>query len=306
MIELDIIKRFLIDKLKGRHKNMGDINICAEKQGNYILIVYFSGTGNTNLVVNKVAAELESLGNKVKIVSCESSEEIDNDFDILGIAFPIHSSYAPSVFKEFLNKLPDGNDTPLFGIVTSGYMAGDVLTFEGKSLEKRGYKPFLYRNIIVGNNLHLPVLCPLKVTKKEKIDRRLVRIDKQIKDIALKVNDRTKDLRGNDLVGRLFGAAQRSIGRVHEEVNFKGFTADDSCIKCLWCVNNCPSNNIVFENEKVVFGDKCIKCMRCYNFCPNRAIQMTKKTKKKRYVRYRGPEGLGCRTNINKKRRHRY
>ena len=91
-------------------------------------------------------------------------------------------------------------------------MAGDVLSLEGRRLEGKGYFPFLYRNIIVGNNLHLPILCPLKVTKKEKIDNRLIRIDNQINDIVIKINNRTKDIRGNDLLGRLFGVLQRIFG----------------------------------------------------------------------------------------------
>ncbi|WP_346938417.1 EFR1 family ferrodoxin [uncultured Clostridium sp.] len=266
-----------------------------------IQIYYFSGTGNTKFIVNKVAEKLRLLGNEVNVSSCEEYKNINDDFDILGIAFPIHASYAPKVFSEFLDKLPKKDGIPLFGIVTSGYMAGDVLAFEGKKLEMKGYSPFLYRNIIVGNNLHLPILCPLKVTKKQKIDKKLIRIDKKIDDIVTKINNRTKDIRGNDLLGRLFGVLQRSTGKVHVQLNFKGFSSDEKCTKCKWCIKNCPTNNIVLKGDKIIFEDRCIICMRCYNFCPNKAIQMTNKTKNiTKYVRYDGPEGLGIRTMFNK------
>lgn len=82
----------------------------------------------------------------------------------------------------------------------------------------------------------MPILCPLKVTKKHKIDKRLIRIDNQIDDIVTKINNRTKDIRGNDLIGRLFGVSQRSIGKIHEELNFKGFSSDEKCTKCKWCI----------------------------------------------------------------------
>jgi Pyruvate/2-oxoacid:ferredoxin oxidoreductase delta subunit/flavodoxin len=266
-----------------------------------IQIYYFSGTGNTAFIVNKVAEKLRLLGNEVNVNSCEEHKNINDDFDILGIMFPIHSSYAPKVFSNFLDKLPKNDGTPLFGIVTSGYMAGDVLAFEGKKLEMKGYSPFLYRNIIVGNNLNLPILCPLKVTEKQKIDKKLIRIDNQIDDIVTKIDNRIKDIRGNDLLGRLFGVVQRSIGKVHEELNFKGFSSDEKCTKCKWCIKNCPTNNIVFKDDKIIFEDRCIICMRCYNFCPNKAIQMTNKTKNiDKYIRYDGPEGLGIRTVFNK------
>ncbi|MGL5352420.1 MAG: EFR1 family ferrodoxin [Clostridium sp.] len=268
---------------------------------NRIQIYYFSGTGNTAFVVKKLAKELESLGNVVNIDSCENIKEINNDFDVLGIAFPIHSSYAPKVFSELLDKLPKVNNMPLFGIVTCGYIAGDVLRFEGKKLETKGYVPFLYRNILVGNNMHLPKLCPLKVTTKEKLDKRLIKINNQIIDISIKVNNKTKDIRGNNILGKIFGISQRVFGKIHTKHNFKGFEADESCTKCKLCIKNCPTKNIVLKDNKVIFEDKCIVCMRCYNFCPTKSIQMTNKTKNiEKYIRYKGPKGLGSKTQVNK------
>lgn len=268
---------------------------------NKIQIYYFSGTGNTAFIIKNLATELERLGNAVNIDSCEDAKDISNDFDVLGVAFPIHSSYAPKVFTEFLEKLPKAHNKPLFGIVTSGYMAGDVLSFEGKKLEEKGYSPFLYRNIILGNNLHLPRLCPLKVTKKQTLDKRVIKINSKIEDIAIKINNKTTDIKGNNIIGKLFGVAQRSIGKIHEERNFKGFNSDESCIKCSWCIKNCPTNNIVFKDNTIMFENRCIVCMRCYNFCPSNAIQMTEKTKDTRkYIRYKGPEGLGCSTPSKK------
>lgn len=267
-----------------------------------IQIYYFSGTGNTDFVVKELAKCLEKLGNVVSVDSCENTQYINNDYDVLGVAFPIHSSYAPKVFQEFLKKLPVANNIPFFGVVTSGYMAGDVLSLEGKKLKEKGYVPFLYRNIVVGNNLHLPILCPLKVTRKEKLDKRLPRINDQVLDIAAKVNSKTKDIRGNSIIGKSFGILQRSIGKVHERINFKGFISDENCIKCGWCIRNCPTKNISVENNKVVFGNNCIVCMRCYSFCPKKAIQMTNKTKNlEKYVRYNGPQGLGCNTHCREK-----
>ncbi len=269
---------------------------------NKIQIYYFSGTGNTAFIVKKLAKELEGLGNVVNIDSCENVEDINNDFDILGIAFPIHSSYAPKVFSELLEKFPKVNNIPFFGVVTSGYMAGDVLSFEGKKLEEKGYIPFLYRNIIVGNNLHLPKLCPLKVVKKEKLDKRLTKINRQIIDISIKVNNKTKDIRGNDIIGKIFGEVQRISGKIHIKHNFKGFQADEGCTRCKLCIKNCPTNNIVFVKNKVLFEDKCIVCMRCYNFCPTQSIQMTNKSRNiEKYIRYKGPEELGFKTTFNKK-----
>lgn len=264
-----------------------------------IQIYYFSGTGNTFFVVDRLAKYLRGLGNIVNYTSCEKVERIECDYDILGIAHPIHTSTAPKIFSEFLKKIPTAADKPLFGIVTSGFMAGDVLNYESKSLIQKGYKPFLFRNIVVANNLHLPFLCPLKITKKKVIDKRLIKIEKKINKIAIKINNRNTDIRGNNFVGKLFGALQRSYGEIHEKKNFKGFTCSNSCIKCKWCINNCPTKNIKISNGKITFDNNCLLCMRCYNFCPYNAIQVTTKTNNiSKYQRYKGLNSLGNKTQF--------
>ena len=36
-----------------------------------------------------------------------------------------------------------------------------------------------------------------------------------------KVNNQTKDIRGNNFIGKGFGILQRKVGNVHEKYNFK-------------------------------------------------------------------------------------
>ena len=83
--------------------------------------------------------------------------------------------------------------------------------------------PFLFRNIVVANNLHLPFLCPLKVTKQSVINKRLIKIERKINKIEIDINNKNLDIRGNNILGNLFGYLQRRYGVIHEERNFKGF-----------------------------------------------------------------------------------
>lgn len=263
-----------------------------------IQIYYFSGTGNTALIINKLSEYLRELGNKVTTESCENVKEINFDFDILGIAFPIHSSYTPKIFRDLIQRLPVVNSIPIFGIVTAGYTAGDVIGYELREINKKGYIPLLYENVVVGNNLYLPRLCPLKVTSQEKLEKRLVKIDKKLKGTAVKINSEIKSLKGNGPLGKIFGGVQRPSGKIHEAINFKGFYADEKCINCNWCITNCPTNNIEVKEGKITFKDNCLICMRCYSFCPRKAIQTAKRTKNSKYTRYAGPLGLGMKTKF--------
>ena len=46
------------------------------------------------------------------------------------------------------------------------------------------------------------------------------------------------------------------------------------CVRCMKCVNSCPTKNISFEDGKFRFGKNCIGCVRCSFRCPTEAIRI--------------------------------
>ncbi len=262
-----------------------------------IHIIYFSGTGNTAWVVKKLKERLSTLGDEVTATSCE---DITPDAtmlaacDILGLAFPTHSSFAPVVFRDFIQNLPPAQGMPLFALTTAGYWAGDTTWHTVKPLRAKGYRPFLLGNIIMGNNLHLPLLSPLPVSAPKQMSRRRERAEHKIAQLAAWIHQQKPHRDGLDPFGRLLGIGQRWIADTFESLAFQGFYTDETCKRCGWCVQHCPVQNIEMTKDGIKFLDKCMLCMRCYSFCPEHAIQSTAATKNvKRYRRYAGPEGKG-------------
>ncbi|MEW6233713.1 MAG: EFR1 family ferrodoxin, partial [Chloroflexota bacterium] len=210
-----------------------------------INIYYFSGTGNTAWVVRRLAERLIGLGDEVTTTSCEQvdpSAVNPATCDVMGIAFPIHSSFVPPIFRDFLQELPPGAGKPLFAVTTAGYWAGDMAWYGVKPLEAKGYQPFLLSNVLMGNNLHLPVLSPLPVTRSEKMVRRLEIASRKVDRLANFIHQRKPHVEGIDPLGRLLGIAQRSVAESFEARAFKGFFADGGCTRCGWCVRHCPVN----------------------------------------------------------------
>ena len=62
------------------------------------------------------------------------------------------------------------------------------------------------------------------------------------------------------------------------------FSVKENCVKCGKCVENCPANNISFENEEITFKDNCVACLGCYHRCPQKAIVYKHRNKKGRYI----------------------
>lgn len=259
-------------------------------------IYYFSGTGNTAWMVQRLTERLTDLGDEVTAVSCEqvaASAVEPAACDVMGIAFPVHASFAPLVFRDFLDGLPPGEGKPLFALTTAGYAAGDTAWYAAQPLASKGYEPFLLANVMMANNLHLPLLSPLPVGSPEEMPHKLEKASRKIDELTELIHQRRPYVEGVDLPGRLLGIAQRGVAESFKSLAFKGFFADEGCTRCGWCVRHCPVHNIKMADKNgVKFLDNCILCMRCYSFCPAQAIQATEQTKNvEKYRRYRGPEG---------------
>jgi ferredoxin/flavodoxin len=267
-----------------------------EKEGGMKIDIYcFSGTGNTAWVVKRLAERLIEMGDEVVAASCENLAAADVEptaCDVVGIAFPVHASFAPSLVRDFVAELPPAAGKPLFAVTTAGYAAGDTAWYAVKPLRAKGYEPLVLANVLVANNSRLPVLSPLPIPSSEEMADKLEQASRKVDRLAGWIHRRERHVEGAGLFGRLLGVSQRLSVGPFEALAFKGFFADETCTRCGWCVNHCPAHNIEMTDHGVEFLDRCMLCMRCYSFCPSQAIQSTETTKNtKRYRRCGGPEG---------------
>ena len=54
----------------------------------------------------------------------------------------------------------------------------------------------------------------------------------------------------------------------------------EKCLKCQTCLRHCPSQAIIFENQKIKFNhQKCIGCLQCVDMCPVEALSNEGKMK---------------------------
>ncbi len=258
----------------------------------HISFFYFSGTGNTEWAVKYLCQCLEAGGCSAEAISIEETlqvEEIIRKSDMIGIGFPIHSSFTPKIVESFINDMPNVSVMPLIGLSTAGYVAGDVLKYNLQPLIEKGYSPKIYTNIILGNNMHLPKLSPLRVTGDKSLQKKMLKAKVRLEDTAQRILLNKTKYDGNGVAGWLFGISQRAVADRMEAKVFTGFVADDTCTKCGWCVKNCPINAIKMTPKGVRFDGNCMICLRCYNGCPVEAIQFTEATKNhEKYKRYKG------------------
>ena len=87
------------------------------------IIYYFSGTGNTEKIVNEYKKNFEE--NNINITIYKVTDNFDNlpnpnDYDYVGLAYPIHGFNAPYPIFDLIKLFPQSKDKKIFILKTSG------------------------------------------------------------------------------------------------------------------------------------------------------------------------------------------
>jgi len=116
-------------------------------------IYYFSGTGNTLLVVQKAVEVFREQGVVTRLFKMEKTDPARVDIrHTIGLAFPaaVQSTY-PLVW-EFIDQLPPGRSVGVFMIDTMAGFSGGIVGPLRKVLRRKGYRPLGAEEIRMPNN----------------------------------------------------------------------------------------------------------------------------------------------------------
>ncbi|MCJ7688799.1 MAG: EFR1 family ferrodoxin [Clostridiaceae bacterium] len=264
-----------------------------------ILILYFSGTGNTEFVAQYINKDLSCDMFEIEIFPLElfKSENISK-YDTLIFGFPVYACDIPVFIQEYLKDIPITKTKSVFIFCTKAISSGIALKHAKEIFEKAGYNPIGYADIKMPGSDGLAFLKKNSPMAHKIINRDFSTIEvvdnlvDRIKEVTRAVENNEVErfcLNVNSNIGSSFySGILKKLFIVMEGWLKRKFWADNNCIKCKKCERICPANNIKVK-EKVSFGSSCYLCMRCIHQCPMEAIQIGKKTVGK--FRWRGPLG---------------
>ena len=235
-------------------------------------IFLFSGTGMTRYVIEKVRHELAALQGAADVFDIEDTDPAGaayDNYDAIGIAYPVHSFNAPKIVIDFARKLPAADKKSAFIISSAG--AGHYLNFASSRLlisvlRKKGFEVFYDRQFVMPSNF---LIKDGDAKVKSNIRDAAEKAVQAAREISEGLPYRQKDgliARLICFIGRIEWAGTKYIGR--------RFYADDTCDRCGVCAGRCPSRNISVEQDRVSFKSKCGLCMRCFYVCPNNSIKI--------------------------------
>ncbi len=232
-------------------------------------LFYFSGTGNTLLLVEKAVEMLKNNNAEVIVERIEDNPVVDPNTSII-FAFPIacFSTY-PIVWK-FIENLPQSKIATKVNVMYD--MAGRSFNFASllhKTFRKKGYAP---------QSLGI-IIMPSNITKEESTeDKHKTLFDKAFGDVETFVNNVKTGHKNWKQKGLVTGLYNRMVQNMNWFKTMKSWqpTLDESkCTKCGICAELCPTKSIEM-NEYPIHKDTCQICLRCIGVCPMKALNLGK------------------------------
>ncbi len=233
-------------------------------------IVYFSGTGNTQLLAEELGRELDLEAHSIE-------DDIDwaaylREAPRIVILYPVYFSVPPMILREFIDRhraLFD--DKEIISIASQMCYSGDGA---------RVIEDFLpdSARLIDTHHVNMPNNIPnipfVPLASKGGNKRKTARALKQLRKIAAGIREGDYKRRHSSGFAIKLGEVQRVGGLQSEAAKKDSVRVSDACIGCGLCVRLCPTDNFTLEGNKAVPHGNCTLCLRCENKCPVRAIRV--------------------------------
>lgn len=249
-----------------------------------MLMLYFSGTGNSEYIAQHFAAHMGA--------DCHSIEE-DVDFaallhttDTVAVCYPIYASCVPRILRDFVttHSLVLA-EKKLIIFCTQMMFSGDGARAFARLIPDCDDRVLYAEHFNMPNNISNFWLFPVREgerrRKQRAADRKLVRACRNIQSDIVK-------RRGWGSFSALLGKLQNAHWLDIEEKQRGSFTVDGDCNRCGLCVHRCPVQNLELSKDGVTQKNNCILCYRCVNLCPQKAATVLLHAKPKR--QYKGIE----------------
>lgn len=246
-----------------------------------ISIRYYSGAGNTKFIAKRM---VKSFKNNAHLVSNEKISEdsntngVDDDFDMLGIGFPIYFREAPELVYDLLSKT-EGKDRPIFFFNTKGLYSGNAVRNITEFSISRNFKPVGSVEFFMPGTDFL-ILFAKKDSFMEKVLKRIHsrNINEKIDSFASRVQGSApakiplkKWYTAFD--DHIVGKWETAYDNHHRDYVGQFHSNPKTCIECMKCVKGCPRHNIVLDGQ-IEFGGNCDVCFNCIHNCPTDSIQI--------------------------------
>lgn len=256
-----------------------------------VKIVYFSGTGNTRFLSEKIVQKFEEKGiGDIELVPVEDVlkdiRNVERGDTILGIGYPVYDCMPPNIIMEFVNKLNNSksrNIAFVFSAYTTNPLDSNYYIIE--KLQEKGYHVATQENFqapgassyFYSNPSH-PIVKSKTVFSKginQQIDRFVINILDSDNRAAIPIQ-----------YHRLHKLYQTFSNVTFGNMFYRNLKKSDDCVNCGLCARSCPASNLIMQEGKLMIksSNGCMRCLRCVQICNKEAINFTSSKRRGSYT----------------------
>lgn len=241
------------------------------------MILYFSGTGNSKYVAQRMAEALnQSLLSMNDRIRSHDTSPVETD-ERLVIVTPTYAWRIPRLVRDWLLETEFPGAAQAWFIMTCGSEIGHAGRYNRSLCQAKDLTDMGTAQIIMPENYIAMFNAPRKEQARSIVEQAEPELQRVL--TRLKAGQEFPPPR-ETLYDRLMSGPVNPVF-YRFFVKADAFRATDACIGCGKCVELCPLNNIRLENGKPVWGKNCTHCMACICYCPKEAIEYGKKSRGK-------------------------
>ena len=246
-------------------------------------IIYFSQTGNTEMVAYSISGRFLSEGienTAFQLGDAEGFPEAYEDADILGMGFPTFFGYPPPNVMRFIECLKHVSGKSAFLFTTyGGSVAGDSLYDAAKALASKGYRVLGGLKVQASDNYPQSILLKINEGRPNETDLAIA------EEFAIKIahsHNSGTSLDPESMASRNpFFIKNRdrpradTVNDLREKIEGKIIFRGEKCLFCDTCKKSCPTKSIETGETYPIFTWKCFDgmlCYQCVRVCPGKAL----------------------------------
>ena len=238
------------------------------------MILYFSGTGNSNYVAKRIADALgDALVNLNDRIKSGDTSPVETGERVI-IVTPTYAWRIPRVVRDWLRKTELRGAKQARFVMTCGSEIGNADKYNRELCAEKAISCMGTAQIVMPENYIAMFSAPQADEARQIVAKAEPSIDRAI--AAIQRNQPFAPTR-NNLYDRFMSGPVNLIFYKFF-VNADAFTVSDACISCGQCAKRCPMNNVTLKDGKPVWGRNCTHCMACICYCPVSAIEYGKKS----------------------------
>lgn len=245
------------------------------------MIFYFSGTGNSAWVAERLA---ESQKEEVMAIADEMDKNKEYVLQVgekVGFVFPVYAWGPPKIVLRFLEQLRMERPAYLYFVCTCGDDTGRTGQVFSAAVRKKGWRCASGYSVTMPNTyVSLP---GFDVDPEDVKERKVQNAVSRVRFIKEEIKKGRRMKRFNCHEGALPFTKTYILRPLFNAflMSPKPFHATDSCIGCKKCEKACPTHNIKMAGKLPEWGDHCTHCLACYHACPVHAVEYGRMTCKK-------------------------